>query len=111
MKRLLIIAGITTVAFVGAATAQTYPSRPITLVVSYSPGGANDIIARNVGERMKVSLGQPIIVENITGAGGSIGVGRVARAAPDGYTLSLGQNGGHVMNGAMYRSLSRMQCR
>jgi tripartite-type tricarboxylate transporter receptor subunit TctC len=103
MKKLLFIAAIASLGCPGYATAQIYPSRPITLVVSYAPGGANDIIARNVAEQMKASLGQPVIVENITGAGGSIGVGRVARAAPDGYTLSLGQNGGHVMNGAMYQ--------
>jgi tripartite-type tricarboxylate transporter receptor subunit TctC len=84
------------------AKAQPYPLRQITLVVPYAPGGSTDVIARNVAERMKASLSQPVIVENVTGAGGSIGVGRVARASPDGYTLSLGQTGSHVLNGATY---------
>jgi tripartite-type tricarboxylate transporter receptor subunit TctC len=61
------------------------------IMVPYPPGGATDVIARNLAERMKVSLGQPVIIENVTGAGGTIGTGRVARAAPNGYTLSIGQ--------------------
>ena len=81
---------------------QSYPSRPITLIVPYAVGGTTDVIARNLAERMKVSLGQPVIIENVTGAGGTIGTGRVARAAPDGYTLSIGQNDSHVLNGATY---------
>jgi tripartite-type tricarboxylate transporter receptor subunit TctC len=84
------------------ARAQSYPSRPITIVVPYAPGGATDVIARNLAERMKTFLGQPVIIENVTGAGGTIAVGRVARAAPDGYTLSLGQNVSHVTSGATY---------
>jgi len=84
------------------ATAQTYPSRPITIVVPFAPGGASDVIGRVMAERMKSSLGQPVIVENVTGAAGTIAVGRVARAAPDGYTLSLGNNGTHVLTGAFY---------
>jgi tripartite-type tricarboxylate transporter receptor subunit TctC len=80
----------------------TYPSRPITMIVPYAAGGASDVIARVMAERMKSSLGQPVIVENVTSAGGTIAVGRVARAAPDGYTLSLGNNGTHVLNGAFY---------
>src|ERR1700674_120276 len=78
------------------AWAQTYPVRPITMVVPYAAGGATDTIGRVMAERMKSSLGQPVIVEDVTGAGGTIAVGRVARAAPDGYTLSLGHNGSHV---------------
>ena len=84
------------------ARAQTYPSRPITMVVPYAAGGATDTIGRVMAERMKSSLGQPVIVENVTGAGGTIAVGRVARAAPDGYTLGLGHNGSHVVTGATY---------
>jgi tripartite-type tricarboxylate transporter receptor subunit TctC len=84
------------------AVAQTYPSRPITIVVPYAAGGATDTIARVMAERMKSFLGQPVIVEDVTGAGGTIAVGRVARAAPDGYTLSLGQVGSHVVTGATY---------
>jgi len=72
------------------------------MVVPVAPGGATDVIGRMMAERMKSSLGQPVIVENVTGAGGTIAVGRVARAAPDGYTLSLGNNGSHVSTGAMY---------
>jgi tripartite-type tricarboxylate transporter receptor subunit TctC len=72
------------------------------MIVPYAAGGTTDVIARNLAERMKASLGQPVIIENVTGAGGTIGTGRVARAAPDGYTLSIGQNDSHVLNGATY---------
>src|SRR5262245_31358904 len=72
------------------ARAQAYPSRPITIIVPTTAGGPPDTIARLLGERMRIALGQPIIVENVTGAGGTIGVGRVVRAEPDGYTLSIG---------------------
>src|SRR3954452_13610192 len=84
------------------ARAQTYPSRPITLVVSFPAGGPADAVARIVVERMRTALGQPLIIENVVGANGSIGAGRVARAAPDGYTLSLGVWNSHVANGAAY---------
>jgi tripartite-type tricarboxylate transporter receptor subunit TctC len=84
------------------AWAQTYPTRPITMIVPFAPGGATDVIGRMIAERMKSSLGQPVIVENVTGAYGTLAVGRVARAAPDGYTLSLGHNGSHVLAGATY---------
>src|SRR5207344_2533363 len=75
----------------GAASAQTYPSRPITLVVPYPPGGATDAIARIVQDSMSQSLGQQIVIENIGGAGGMIAAARAARAAPDGYTVLLHQ--------------------
>jgi tripartite-type tricarboxylate transporter receptor subunit TctC len=84
------------------ARAQAYPTRAITIIVGYAVGGATDVIARLLAERIRQSLGQPVIVENVTGAGGTIAVGRVARAAPDGYTLSLGTNGTHVATGATY---------
>jgi len=84
------------------ARAQAYPSRLVTVVVPFPAGGPADAIARILAERMRQSLGQPLIVENVSGAGGSIGVGRVARAAPDGYTLSLGQLNSHVFSGAVY---------
>jgi tripartite-type tricarboxylate transporter receptor subunit TctC len=84
------------------AMAQTYPSRPITMVVPLGVGGSTDVIARIMAEGMRASLGQPIIVENTTGAGGTIGVGRVARAAPDGYTIGIGQWGTNVASGAIY---------
>jgi len=82
--------------------AQAYRTRPVTMVVPYAAGGAGDAVARVLAERMKAALGQPVIVENVSGANGSIAVGRVARAAPDGYTLSLGVWNTHVSNGALY---------
>src|SRR5215470_8690651 len=82
--------------------AQAYPSRPITMVAPFAAGGPTDTIGRVVAEGMRASLGQPIIIENVTGAAGSIGVGRVVRAAADGYTISIGQWGSHVTNGAIY---------
>jgi tripartite-type tricarboxylate transporter receptor subunit TctC len=84
------------------AWAQAYPSRPITMLVGYGVGGPSDTIARIVAERMKSALGQPIVVENVTGPAGSIGVGRLARAAPDGYTIGLGDWSTHCVNAAMY---------
>ena len=84
------------------ASAQSYPVRPVTMVVPYSAGGPTDTIARIMAERMRTSLGQTVLVENTTGAGGTIGVGRVARAVPDGYTISIGHWGTHVVNGAIY---------
>src|SRR5262249_53544014 len=84
------------------ARAQSYPSRPITLVVPFAAGGPSDVIGRVFAERMRASLGQPVIIENVTGARGTIGTGRVARAAGDGYTLVLGFWGTHVANGALY---------
>src|SRR5712671_5010023 len=84
------------------ARAQAYPTRPITIVVPYAPGGATDVIARMLAEPMRRSLGQPVVIENVAGAGGSIGVGRVARASPDGYTIVIGLWNTHVANGAIY---------
>jgi tripartite-type tricarboxylate transporter receptor subunit TctC len=87
---------------VGEAAAQSFPSRPVTMIVPLAVGGSTDVIARIVAEGMRASLGQPVVVENVTGAGGTLGVGRVARAAPDGYTISLGQWGTNMANGAIY---------
>ena len=84
------------------ARAQTYPSRPITMIVPFAAGGGSDVVGRIMAEQMRGALGQRIIVENVAGAAGSIGAGRVARAAPDGHTLGLGQWGTHVLNGALY---------
>jgi tripartite-type tricarboxylate transporter receptor subunit TctC len=86
----------------GAAGAQVYPTRPITMVVPFPPGGSTDVVGRIIVQRMKTSLGQSVIIENVGGAGGSIGVGRVARATPDGYTIDIGQWDTHVANGAVY---------
>jgi tripartite-type tricarboxylate transporter receptor subunit TctC len=88
--------------FTQLATAQTYPTHPITVIVPVSAGGPGDAIARVLGERMIRSLGQTVIIENVTGAGGSIGVGRVARARPDGYTIGLGAAPTYALNGAFY---------
>jgi tripartite-type tricarboxylate transporter receptor subunit TctC len=84
------------------ARAQTYPTRPVTLIVPWPAGGPSDTIARIIAERTGAALSQPVIVENVTGASGSIGVGRVARAASDGYTLCLGSWPTHVVNGAVF---------
>ena len=81
---------------------ETFPSRPITIVVPFAAGGGTDAIARTVAEHMRSSLGQPVVIENVTGAAGSIGVGRIARAAPDGYALVLGIWNTHVANSALY---------
>jgi tripartite-type tricarboxylate transporter receptor subunit TctC len=85
-----------------SARAQTYPSRPITMIVPVAVGGAMDSVARIMAERMRGVLAQPVIVENVTGASGTIGVGRVARAVGDGYTLIFGNNSTQVLNGAVY---------
>jgi tripartite-type tricarboxylate transporter receptor subunit TctC len=84
------------------ARAQAYPSRPITMVVAFAAGGAQDVVARILAEPMRASLGQPVIIENVAGANGTIGVGRIARAPPDGYTLGIGSWSTHVANGAAY---------
>lgn len=84
------------------ASAQTYPSRPITMIVPFPAGGATTTLARVLAEHMKETLGQPVVVENVGGAGGSIGVSRSARAAPDGYLLSFGNWASHVGAGAVY---------
>src|SRR5258707_9976116 len=85
-----------------AAYAQTYPAHPIPIMVPFPAGGPTDTLARILSERMRVSLGQPVIIETVTGAGASIGVARAAQAAPDGYTLSIGNWTSHVGAGAMY---------
>ncbi len=101
-KLLLACAFAPTLASVGTASAQVYPSRPITMIVSYAAGGSSDVLGRILAEGMRARIGQPVIIENVAGASGSIGVGRVARAAPDGYTVSLGNWSTHVVNGAIY---------
>src|SRR5215212_5599122 len=95
MIRLLTFVALT-LAAIASAHAQPYPSRAITLIVPFPPGGSTDTAARIMAERMRPILGQPIVIENVGGAGGSIGVGRVARAAPDGYTIDIGQWDTHV---------------
>lgn len=103
MRKLsLAVAFAALLAGLSGAAAQTYPSRPITIVVAFAAGGSGDTIARILADHMRSQLGQTIVVENIGGAAGSIGVGRVARAAPDGYTISSGNWPTHVLNGAIY---------
>jgi tripartite-type tricarboxylate transporter receptor subunit TctC len=82
--------------------AQSYPTRPITLIVPNPAGGGTDVVGRIVAKRMEASLGQPIIIENISGANGAIGTGRAVRARPDGYTIIVGQMSTLVLNGALY---------
>jgi len=87
----------------GPATCETYPSRPITMVLPFAAGGPTDTLMRIIGARMQVLLGQPLIIENVSGAAGTISLGRVARAASDGYTISVGPMNSHVLTGAIYR--------
>ncbi|MGY3575634.1 MULTISPECIES: tripartite tricarboxylate transporter substrate binding protein BugD [unclassified Bradyrhizobium] len=101
--RKLVLAVLAMLALTGNVSAETYPTHPITIVVPFAAGGPSDAMARILGERMKQSLGEVLLIENVTGAGGSIGVGRAVRSAPDGYTISFGHLGTHVANGAIYK--------
>ena len=101
--RRMVLAMLAALAFGGAALAENYPSHPITIIVPFAAGGPSDAMARILAERMKVTLGEAVLIENVTGAGGSIGVGRAVRSPPDGYTISFGHLGTHVANGAVYK--------
>jgi tripartite-type tricarboxylate transporter receptor subunit TctC len=104
MRKTLLAALIATFALTASASAaENYPSHPITIVVPFAAGGPSDAMMRILGEPMKLSLGETILIENTTGAGGSIGVGRVVHSAPDGYTIGFGHLGTHVANGAIYK--------
>lgn len=103
MRSLVLAALIAMLTCGGAAAADHFPSHPITVVVPFSAGGPSDAMARILGEHMKATLGETILVENVTGAGGSLGVGRAVRSPPDGYTISFGHLGTHVANGAIYK--------
>jgi tripartite-type tricarboxylate transporter receptor subunit TctC len=103
MRRTVVAALTALLAIGGIARADNFPSRPITIVVPFSAGGPSDAMARILAERMKTTLGETLLVENVTGAGGSIGVGRAVRSPPDGYTISFGHLGTHVANGAIYK--------
>ncbi len=96
MNKIIVAIALMVFAGIAGVQAQTYPSRQITLVVPFPPGGSTDVVGRIMAERMRPLLGQPVIIENVGGAGGSIAVGRVARAAPDGYTIDIGQWDTHV---------------
>ncbi|HZO46326.1 MAG TPA: tripartite tricarboxylate transporter substrate-binding protein [Xanthobacteraceae bacterium] len=98
----LLFALIASIAAVTSAAAQNYPSKSVTIIVPFAAGGPSDALARIMGDRMKSTLGQSFVVENVTGAAGSIGVGRAVKSAPDGYTISFGHLGTHVANGAIY---------
>ena len=101
--RRIILAALAALALAGSALAENFPSRPITIIVPFSAGGPSDVMARILAERMKTTLRETILVENVTGAGGSIGVGRAQQSPPDGYTISFGHLGTHVANGAIYK--------
>ena len=101
--RKIVLAVLAAFAFGSAALAQNYPSHPITVIVPFSAGGPSDAMMRILAERMKLSLGEAMLIENVTGAGGSIGVGRTVRSAPDGYTIGFGHLGTNVANGAIYK--------
>src|SRR6185295_6461359 len=98
MRRLLIAPVLAAVTWIVPTFGQNYPSRPITIVEPFAAGGPNDTFARILAEHMRGSLGQTVIIENVGGAAGAIGVGRVARAPGDGYTLSFGSLSSHVLN-------------
>ena len=96
MRKPIIAIALTAFAGIAGVQAQTYPSRQLTIVAPFPPGGSTDVVGRIMAEKMRPLLGQPVIIENVGGAGGSIAVGRVARAAPDGYTIDIGQWDTHV---------------
>jgi len=98
----LVVAVAVAIASAGSAAAQSYPSHPITMIAPFPAGGPSDALARVLSEPMRVALGQPVVVENVGGAGGNLGVGRLARSAPDGYTVGIGQWSTHVVNAVTY---------
>jgi tripartite-type tricarboxylate transporter receptor subunit TctC len=101
-KQPFLAAAFAVISAMPLATAQDYPSHPVTVVVPNPAGGATDTLARILAEHLKTTLGQPLVIESVAGAGGSLGVARVARAAADGYTLSFGSWDSHVGSGAIY---------
>src|SRR6202171_5112221 len=104
MRKLLtaLVATMLGLGWTGVAAAQGYPTRPITMIVPFPAGGATDTLARFLAEQMRGILGQPVIIENIGGAAGSIGVGRAVRSPADGYTLSIGTSTTHMLTGGLY---------
>src|ERR1700760_3669120 len=101
-KLMIAVTLAATLAGASSAAAQNYPTHPITMIVPAAAGGPTDTIGRILAQRMQTSLGQNIIIENIGGASGTLGTGRVARATPDGYTIGLGGWNHYVVNGAVY---------
>jgi len=104
MRKLLaaMVAAVLGLSWAGVAAAQGYPTHPVTMIVPFPAGGATDTLARFLAEKMRDILGQPVIIENVAGAAGSIGVGRAVRSAPDGYTLSIGTSTTHMLTGGLY---------
>src|SRR6478609_1826279 len=98
----LVVAVLAALGMAGLARAQDYPTRAITMIVPFPAGGATDTLARFLAEKMRAILGQPIVIENVGGAAGSLGVTRAVRAAPDGYTLSIGTSTTHMLTGGLY---------
>ena len=103
MRRSILAAFIALLISGGSAFAEKFPSHPITIIVPFSAGGPSDAMMRIMAERMKVALGEPLLIENVTGAGGSLGVGRTVRSPPDGYTVGFGHLGTNVANGVIYK--------
>jgi tripartite-type tricarboxylate transporter receptor subunit TctC len=103
MRRAILAAFVAILAFAGSARADNYPSRPITIIVPFSAGGPSDAMMRIMAERMKLTLGETVLIENVTGAGGTLGVGRMVRSPPDGYTIGFGHLGTNVVSGAIYK--------
>ena len=102
MRKLMVAVALAVLAGLVDAQAQTFPSRPITLVLALPAGGAVDALARIMVEHMRGTLCQPVIIENMGGAGGTLSIARVVRSAPDGYTLGMGTLGQYVISGAVY---------
>src|SRR5262249_54302375 len=102
MRKQYLAAAFVALASIAPASAEGYPTKPLTFVVPFAAGGPLDSLARAIAEPMSADLGQPIVIENVAGAAGSTGVGRVAQAEPDGYTVSVGNWSTHVLNGAIY---------
>src|SRR6202795_346713 len=98
----VVVATLLGLGSTGAARAENYPARAITMIVPFPAGGATDTLARFLAEKMRAILGQSVIIENVAGAAGSIGVGRAVRSAPDGYTLSIGTSTTHMLTGGLY---------
>jgi tripartite-type tricarboxylate transporter receptor subunit TctC len=106
MLRRTILAAVPAGLVASRASAQAWPGKPITIIVPFAAGGPTDLMARIVGERMAKELGQQFIIDNTTGAAGTIAVGKAVRAAPDGYTISIGHVGTHAANGTIYKNLN-----
>jgi tripartite-type tricarboxylate transporter receptor subunit TctC len=106
MKQLLLAVAFATLASVGNSDAQGYPTRPVTLVLGFAPGGPSDVMARIFGKKLEQVIGQPVVIENRSGAGGNIAAELVARAAPDGHTLLLGNSGILAANASLYKKIN-----